>query len=126
MGSSLPPRRFHGLEVFRSPACRDPKIVAPPSDLTRFQELSAGPVLDPKVRDCPSWVCFRPFNDSALRSASPRFASPGTFRPRGFDLLDGLLPDRFRVPEGTHAVRGVRSQETWCSARFGGVATPDV
>lgn len=118
MGLPPPPRRLHGLEVFRSPARHGPKTVAPPSGLARFQEPSAGPVLDPKVRDCPSWVCFRPFNDSALRSASPRFASPGTFRPRGSCLLDGLLPERVRIPEGMHAVRGVRSQDTLCSARF--------
>ena len=60
MGLPLPPRRFHGLEVFRSPACHVPKAVAPPPGLARFQGLSAGPVLDPKVRDCPSWGCSAP------------------------------------------------------------------
>jgi hypothetical protein len=100
MGLPLPPRRFHGHEVFHSPACHGPKTAAPPPGLARFQEPPAKPVPDPKARDCPSWGCFRPFNDSAVRSASPRFASPGTFRPRGSSLLDGLLPDSRPRPRG--------------------------
>jgi hypothetical protein len=40
-----------------------------------------------------------PTTDTARRSGSPGLASPGTFRPQGFDPLAGLLPARDTDPK---------------------------
>lgn len=40
-----------------------------------------------------------PTTNIALRSGSPGLASPGTFRPQGFDPLAGLLPARDSDPK---------------------------
>jgi len=42
---------------------------------------------------------LRPSSDRVRRYAQPGFASPGTFRPRGCDPLDGLLPPHPAVPK---------------------------
>jgi hypothetical protein len=47
-----------------------------------------------RLRVDSSLGVLSPTTTSANRSGSPGFASPGTFRPQGFDPLAGLLPAR--------------------------------
>jgi hypothetical protein len=126
MGSPPPPRRLHGLEVFRSPARRGPRTTAPPPGLARFQEPSARPVPDPKVPDCPSWGCFRPSTtrrSGPLHPGLPHLAR-SVLEVRASSTVCSLM--RVRVPEGTLAVRGVRSQDTLCAVGCASVATAAV
>jgi hypothetical protein len=65
---------------------------------------------------------MRFFIPSATRrseSGHPRFTSPGTFRPRGCDLLDGLLlrtsSDRGRMPLLGFKANGVQLAALFCS-----------
>jgi hypothetical protein len=47
-----------------------------------------------RLRVDSSHGVHRPYDDATHRSGSPGLASPGTFRPQGFDPLVGLLPAR--------------------------------
>jgi len=92
MGLPPPPRRFHGLEVFRCPACQDPKALIHSHGLGPRSGSFAGPALDPKVRGAPPGVRLPLQRLGCFGSAVPGFASPGTFRPRSFSLPRRFTP----------------------------------
>jgi hypothetical protein len=65
-----------------------------------------------RLRVDSSLGVLSPTTTSANRSGSPGFASPGTFRPQGFDPLAGLLPGARCRPEGRRPPMGFTLQGT--------------
>jgi len=117
----------HGFAAPSSPSSRSRGL--PPSGLSRPEGLDpshrlrcirgppVGPVPDPKAENAPPGVSSAPSATSMCRSASPGFASPGTFRPRSF-----TLPRRFApcTPCGPRrdCCRSWGSELRDCPARF--------
>jgi hypothetical protein len=110
-----PPHRFHGHEVFRLPACRDPKVPTPPTGFAASGSRPRGRA--PARRPQPPLLgSFRPFNDVSVSGPLiPGLPHPARSARRVFHPLDGFLPGTPCDPRGAAAVLGVRETESFAS-----------
>jgi hypothetical protein len=121
-----PPRRLHGHEVFRCPACRDPKVPAPPTGFAASRSRPRGRA--PARRPSPPLLgSFRPFNDLDVSGPlDPGLPHPARSVLRVSHPLDGFLPGTPCDPRGAAAVLGVRETESLASrSAVGCVAASD-
>jgi hypothetical protein len=100
--------RPRGVPSSGSPSSSEDALELPPSGSGPRWDRAQDRFLITRIMNFPSWGSSAPSAAWACGSAHPGFASPGTFRPRGFSPPRRLTPRTLCGPQGTAATPGVR------------------